>query len=319
MLSTNSPSGIPLGLLETGSSDPSAPIMEDLPNRGWAQGSLRTGKSHYWIDIIFAGAKSMHFLRALGHIPAVKTLFFKLYKANLLPDKIIEPRRKQLRYADEKIAKYAEQMAFMMTTTNSADRRLNTDATRPDFLQKMISVREKQGITVQDLKAQASLLTIAGSETTATALAGITYYLCRTPQVYDNLAREIREAFSSYQQINGRSIEPLPYLRAVIEEGLRIYPPVPIGLPRLSPGATVDGHYVPRRTVVYVTSWAATTQREKFPPTIRVYPRALVGPELWGQKEGQPTILAGEQGLSWPEVDKCVPRASLDRLTFGEA
>jgi cytochrome P450 len=222
----------------------------------------------------------MHFLRALGHIPAVKTLFFKLYKANLLPDKIIEPRRKQLRYADEKIAKYAEQMAFMMTTTNSADRRLNTDATRPDFLQKMISVREKQGITVQDLKAQASLLTIAGSETTATALAGITYYLCRTPQVYDNLAREIREAFSSYQQINGRSIEPLPYLRAVIEEGLRIYPPVPIGLPRLSPGATVDGHYVPRRTVVYVTSWAATTQREKFPPTIRVYPRALVGPEL---------------------------------------
>lgn len=43
----------------------------------------------------------------------------------------------------------------------------------------------------------------------------------------------------------------LPYITAVIEEGLRIYPPVAFGLPRTSPGAKVDGHYIPAGTTVH--------------------------------------------------------------------
>ena len=128
----------------------------------------------------------------------------------------------------------------------------------------MIADRKKTGTSVKELEAQASMMVVAGSETTATALSGITYHLGRNRRVYEKLAREIRSAFHDYDEINGRTTESLPYLRAVIEEGLRIYPPIPIGLPRTSPGETVDGHYIPQDTVVYVSSWAATHSEANF-------------------------------------------------------
>lgn len=38
----------------------------------------------------------------------------------------------------------------------------------------------------------------------------------------------------------------LQYLNAVIEEGLRLLPSIPLGLTRVSPGAIVDGQYIPK-------------------------------------------------------------------------
>jgi cytochrome P450 len=57
---------------------------------------------------------------------------------------------------------------------------------------------------------------------------------------------EIRESFQNYDDIKGLPTEKLPYLKAVIEEQLRIFPAVPFGVPRYSPGEMVDGHYIPK-------------------------------------------------------------------------
>ncbi len=108
-------------------------------------------------------------------------------------------------------------------------RRLLNKPPRTDFLTRMISEGPNSGTNFEGLRSQASLLVIAGSETTATALSAITYYLCRTPEVYHKLAEEVRGTFSSYTQVTGQSTQALPYLKAVIEEGLRIYPPLPAG------------------------------------------------------------------------------------------
>lgn len=86
---------------------------------------------------------------------------------------------------------------------------------------------------------------IAGSETTATVLSGLSYCLLHYPETYKKLVGEIRSAFNTYEEITGISSDRLPYLKACVEETLRVYPVVPFGLPRLSPGETVDGVYVP--------------------------------------------------------------------------
>lgn len=88
---------------------------------------------------------------------------------------------------------------------------------------------------------------IAGSETTATALACITYHLLKNPDVGCRLRTEICEAFKSYDEINGASTVSLPYLNAVILEGMRVYPPLPFPLPRVVPqgGDIVDGYFIP--------------------------------------------------------------------------
>lgn len=61
------------------------------------------------------------------------------------------------------------------------------------------------------------------------------------------LQNEIRSAFQAYDEINSSTIADLRYLHALCLEALRIYPPLPLALPRVVPvgGDTVDGHFVP--------------------------------------------------------------------------
>lgn len=136
---------------------------------------------------------------------------------------------------------------------------------------------------------------VAGSETTSTALSGITYYLCRNPRVYEKLAGEIRGAFSNFDQITGRSTERLTYLKAVIEEGLRIYPPIAAGLPRISPGETVDGHYVPKGAIVNVNTWVATHIEANFHRAFEFIPERWIDPDCKDDKAASQPFLLGSR------------------------
>jgi cytochrome P450 len=88
---------------------------------------------------------------------------------------------------------------------------------------------------------------VAGTETTAGFLAGLFNQLLRNPGVLERLISEIREKFATEGEINYKELNKLPYLTAVIEEGLRIFPSAPIGFVRKVPlgGDTVSGYPVP--------------------------------------------------------------------------
>lgn len=89
-------------------------------------------------------------------------------------------------------------------------------------------------------------ISVAGGETVATFLAAVTYYLCKSPVSLKKLQQEIRDRYQSYDQIDAISAQHLPYVHAIISEGLRIYPPGAQGFPRTSPGAMVDGYWIPK-------------------------------------------------------------------------
>ena len=118
---------------------------------------------------------------------------------------------------------------------------------RKDFMTRILEQRDPEKVSDLQLAAHASDFVIAGSETTATALSCMIYYLLRTPDTLARLEEEIRAQFHSYEEITSLSTLRLRYLRAVILEGLRIYPPLPFALPRVVPdgGDTVDGNFLP--------------------------------------------------------------------------
>ena len=137
---------------------------------------------------------------------------------------------------------------------------------------------------------------IAGSETTATALLGMTYYLSRNPETYQKLAKEVRTAFKTYDEIDAKSTEALPYLQAAIWESLRMYPPVPIGMPRVSPGDMVDGRYVPKGAVVYSSPWASTKSERNFQKPYEYHPERWIDPEWHDNKEASQPFSLGSRG-----------------------
>ena len=92
--------------------------------------------------------------------------------------------------------------------------------------------------------AQATHLIAGGYDPGTNLFTAATYYLLENPLTYDRLRDEVRSKFSSWDQMSDDALQPLPYLYAVIEETLRLHTIAPFGLPRISPGATVDGHYV---------------------------------------------------------------------------
>ena len=88
---------------------------------------------------------------------------------------------------------------------------------------------------------------MAGSETTASQLSGLTALLLQNPECMDRVKREVRSAFQNDKDITSTSVTSLGYLQACISEGLRCYPPVAGALLRVVPpgGNIIDSERVP--------------------------------------------------------------------------
>lgn len=75
---------------------------------------------------------------------------------------------------------------------------------------------------------------------------GTLLFLLEEPQYLQYLSKEIRDQSRSYHDIKPSALASLPFLHACLEESIRLLPGNNTGLPRLSPGTVVDGHYVPK-------------------------------------------------------------------------
>lgn len=123
--------------------------------------------------------------------------------------------------------------------------RLNKDVEHPDLLSHLSKARE--GLSDPEIESTAGIIIIAGSNSLTTTLAGTTNYLLRFPNALERLTNEVRSAYNKESDMNLTSLGQLPYLNAVINEGLRIVSPVPLGMPRVVPkgGDTVCGECLP--------------------------------------------------------------------------
>lgn len=122
---------------------------------------------------------------------------------------------------------------------------------------------------------------IAGGETVSTFLAGVTYFLLKHPQKLKTLVTEIREAFKSYADINAKDAQQLTYLQAVINEGLRLFPPASQGSPRISSGFELHGRYIPQG-VSFIAPSLITQSSRLFQAEINVSPWTVAhNPDYW--------------------------------------
>lgn len=130
------------------------------------------------------------------------------------------------------------------------DRRVEKETTRPDLVGSRLRHNDEKddGMPREKIYNNMSSLIGAGSDTTASLLSGVVWFLLSNPHSLEQANEEVREIFKRSRDIKLRDvIADLPYLQAVIDETFRLYPPALVGQPRVAPegGATGSGHWVP--------------------------------------------------------------------------
>lgn len=112
------------------------------------------------------------------------------------------------------------------------ERRSNLDPSGTDILSLMMAARDEDGKPMTDVELRDELMTllVAGHETTATSLAWAFYWIHHQPQVKEKLLQELDNLGENPK---ANDILKLPYLNAVCQETLRIYPVVNFALPRV--------------------------------------------------------------------------------------
>ena len=108
---------------------------------------------------------------------------------------------------------------------------------------------------------------IAGSNSTAHTIRMTLLSTIAAPWTFKALQKEIDEASSSvHDPISWHEIRQLPYLQAVIKEGLRMHPSIQFQLPRYVPtgGVTIRGTYIPEGTEVSMSPVASNRDSAVF-------------------------------------------------------
>ena len=204
---------------------------------------LEKSEYHGWVSILFSQFKAAGFFMSLRFFGLDKPLRL------VLPKSLLRKRAEHAQYSKDRIYRRLDQ------GTQSAD------AQRNDFMAYVLRYNDEKGMTVPEIEQTFRVLVVAGSETTGTALSGILGNLLQNPEIMKQFANEIRQSFQDTSEICAKRVSSLPYLNAVIEEGLRLCPPVALGLPRVVPadGAEVSGQWLPggvsHRTLHFVAEW----------------------------------------------------------------
>lgn len=106
----------------------------------------------------------------------------------------------------------------------------------------------------QAIRNEAAVIFMAGHETTANCLAWAWFLLSQAPECEKKLHAEIDAILAGRVPTYG-DVAKLKYARAIIEETLRLYPPIPILSRQAVKNERLGNHDVPKGAIVAVIPW----------------------------------------------------------------
>ncbi|KAF5520707.1 Cytochrome P450 monooxygenase aclL [Colletotrichum aenigma] len=162
------------------------------------------------------------------------------------------------------------QRAAVAFGAKAAKRRMGLGTERPDFMSCILRQTGEQRMTEPEIEAAAITFIVAGSETI--------YLLCENRPVIERLTSLVRTDFPNESDLTLVKLQQHEYLNAVLQEGLRLYPPAPDNLFRVTPktGGYVMGHLLPPKTSLTMNLWAANRSAENFHRPLEFIPERWV-------------------------------------------
>jgi cytochrome P450 len=148
----------------------------------------------------------------------------------------------------------------------------------------------RHGLNQEEASGEALLQIVAGSDTSAATIRVVLLNLMSAPLIYHRLQSEI-DSFSTDGKISSpitdSEARQMPYLQAVIREGLRITPPATGLFPKTVPpeGDTLNGIFVPGGTQIGSAAYGIQHSKKIFGQDADLF-----RPERWLEAEGDKLI-----------------------------
>ncbi|KAI4914601.1 hypothetical protein J4E90_004632 [Alternaria incomplexa] len=158
---------------------------------------------------------------------------------------------------------------FDTVTSVLADREKNENA-RYDAVQFWFKQHEKypEKFTKREIGTQALAAVGAGSDTVAAGMQAFVYYMMRHENAWERAHKEVAKAVKNGlcgdRVVSYADAQQLSFVQACVKETLRIFGPVPMGLPRIAPkgGLVIGDRIIPEGTIVSINPWVMHYSKE---------------------------------------------------------
>ncbi|KAF2181511.1 cytochrome P450, partial [Zopfia rhizophila CBS 207.26] len=151
-------------------------------------------------------------------------------------DRVFFPNLYKATNALGQYTKHYTQKRIMSRADLDTDKEAVEERGYEDILAHLINNKDDETGTVyseNELLGEATLLMMAGSDTSTTAINTTLFYLANHPRVVRKLEGELRKCFPRLEDIHPNTAENCKYLRACLDEAMRLCPSVPSNIPRV--------------------------------------------------------------------------------------
>ncbi|XP_010556108.1 PREDICTED: isoflavone 2'-hydroxylase-like isoform X2 [Tarenaya hassleriana] len=185
-------------------------------------------------------------------------------------------------------------------------------SSNPTLIETLLSFQDSDPEFFSDniVKSIVLVMFTAGADTVAVTLEWVMSLLLSNPEALLKLREEIDENVGPNRLVTDADLAKLPYLRCVINETLRLYPPTPLLLPHSSSESChIGGYTVPKGTTLIVNSWAMHRDPDVWEDPERFSPERFQG--VVGERDGFRFIPFGTGRRACPGANMAIRLASL--------
>ncbi|KAH8354877.1 hypothetical protein KR093_000189 [Drosophila rubida] len=180
-------------------------------------------------------------------------------------------RRLHLKITTEEVHDF-----YLRIVRETIDYRLKTKEKRNDFMDMLIEMYQKnlmgnteEGLSFEELAAQAFIFFVAGFETSSTTMGFALYELALHQDIQDKLRAEIRQVLGKHNnEFSYENIKEMKLLEQVVMETLRMYPIATEHLRRTNARYEVPGypqHYLPAGAQLIIPVYSIHHDPEYYP------------------------------------------------------
>ncbi|GGB44272.1 cytochrome P450 [Roseibium aquae] len=144
----------------------------------------------------------------------------------------------------------------------------------------LLEARDDDGqpLSREAIRNEAAVIFMAGHETTANTLAWTWYLLSQSPGVRQKLHAEV-DAVLGDRTPDFKDVAKLPYCKAIIEETLRLYPPVPILAREAMEDVQISHKPIAKGSLVMVVPWLMHRNPELWDNADAFIPERFIDPD----------------------------------------